>query len=359
MYGCGNIAQLTLAKISQDFQIDYVIDKVAATKDTWEGIPLKPLVDGLAERGNRKIIVMTGGRVYREICKSLQDAGLVETRDFCSVEYFLTYWYGDYREETVLADLHMALTMQCTLKCKHCNMFVPYYQRAVTLPLQQAEEELRLLMSQVDYLACLTLLGGEPFLYKDLDVLLDFLHAEYATRIGTINLITNGTLLPDTRLLKAMQSVNACISISDYTQKVAYGKRLIELQRLLDDYGIRYTVASMKDWRAFGFPENPADIPDAELTAHRLSCSPSCHGYNDGKIFYCHMVWSAAQIGKYQLHAQDCIDLHLLKSEDRHKIAEHCLGELEPAYTGMCKICGGMGPDNMHVVPAGEQMPSA
>lgn len=355
LYGCGNVASACLSKIEKDFSIDYIIDRLGETQEAWEGHLLLSPEQGLAQRQDQKIIVMTGGRVYQEIAASLRAAGLAEYDDFCAIEYFLTWWYWENRAENVVMELHMALTMRCTLRCAHCNMFVPYYAQPVTLPLRQLEEEIALLFRSVDFLGCLTLLGGEPFLYNSLAAFLDVLHRSYADRIGTIKLITNGTLLPDERLLASLAVAGAWVSISDYTREVPYGKRLRELRKLLASRQIRTTVTEMREWRDFGFPEHPVRCAPEACEAHRIACSPIFHGYNDGKIFYCHVAWSAANIGRYRLQTKDFIDLRTLAQEDRHAIARHCLGDLVDGYVGLCQVCGGCGLDNDKIVPAGRQ----
>lgn len=355
LYGCGNVAQACLSKIQRDFSVDYIMDKMGEQQDSWKGHQLLAPESGLARRTGQKILVMTGGRVYQEIAASLIVAGLKEYRDFCAIEYFLTWWYWTYRQENVLMELHMALTMQCTLRCENCNMFVPYYSEPVTFSLHQLKDEIKLFFQYVDYLGCLTLLGGEPFLYEDLAEFLEVLKTSYRNRIGVIKIITNGTLLPDERLLTSLAAADTWVSISDYTQEVPYEKRLKELQSLLNEKAIQTTVTRMKEWRDFGFPEKPFQFATEACEAHRIACSPIFHGYNEGKIFYCHVVWSAANIGRYRLQARDCVDLHTLKREDRHEIACHCLGELAGGFVGLCQICGGCGQDNDKLVPAGRQ----
>ena len=155
LYGCGNVARACLGKIQKDFSVDYIIDQMGEMARSWNGCKLLAPKQGLKQRTRQKIIVMTGGRVYQEIAFSLQMAGLKEYEDFCSIEYFFTCWYWTFREENVVMELHMALTMRCTLRCANCNMFVPYYERPVTFTLRQLEEEIELLFQFVDYLLTL------------------------------------------------------------------------------------------------------------------------------------------------------------------------------------------------------------
>ena len=149
----------------------------------------------------------------------------------------------------------------------------------------------------------------------------------------------------------------AWVSVSDYTNTVPYEKRLAEFVALLKTHGIRVTTAAMKVWRDFGFPDHPFHFTRKNVAAHRIACSPIFHGYNDGKIFYCHVAWSVANIGRSALHPGDFIDLRTLAPKDRHIIATHCLGEtIKDGAASLCYLCGGCGLDNPQTVVAGKQM---
>lgn len=78
-----------------------------------------------------KIIVMTGGKEYRNIAYELEKIGLKENKDFCSIEIFISDWYWEKFHLNCLLEVHTAVTMRCTLQCKNCNMFVPYYKKII------------------------------------------------------------------------------------------------------------------------------------------------------------------------------------------------------------------------------------
>ena len=358
LYGYGAVGQACLSSISKDFMVPYIIDNdPKKQKSCIKGLNVYSLKDGLEKRQGRKMIISTGGRTYLEICKILVSKGLKEYEDFCGMEYFITEWYWRYKGLNVLMEIHTAITMQCTLRCKHCNMFVPHYSNNITYNLETLKEEFELLFSKIDIIFCLTLLGGEPLLHPELSKLIQYLFNNYKDKIGVLKIITNGTLgLPDCTL-ESMVNYPVWFSISDYTKQVKYGNRLNDFIDKLKGYGINHTVTKIESWNDFYFPVNKICIDEEKCYAHMRECAPIFHGYNDKKIYYCHVAWSAEKIGKYKLSQSDYIDLrNITDDESRHKIAEHCLGMLDEGYVSFCQFCGGCGKDNKCIVMAGEQL---
>lgn len=359
LYGNGNVARGCIAKIKRDFVVDFIIDKEANKYEKGiYGLRVLSENEGLLERTEQKIIVMTGGRVYKEIAESLIKKGLIEHEDFCSIEYLITYWYWNNKNENNLMELHMALTMNCTLRCKDCNMFVPYYKNEVYYAIEEIESELDLLFSIVDNVFCLTFLGGEPLLYKELTSLLVYIGDNYIDRISSIKIVSNGTVVPGLDLLETAKGMPVWFSISDYTNQVSYEKKLKEVESTLDTNHIDYRKSKDLRWCSFGFPQKTISIKEESCRNHMEACSPIFHGYNDGKIYYCHVAWSAEKTGKYQLAHHDYLDLKNIKEEsiDRHIISRHCFGEIDgKGYVSFCKKCGGCGYDNTDIVDAGVQ----
>lgn len=357
LYGYGTVGKSCLGKIKNDFNVSFIIDRNAeALSKLTDGIPVYKPDDGIPRAKGHKIVVMTGGRAYLDIAEFLKSAGLVEFKDFCGIEYLITWWYWDVKDMNCVMELHSALTMDCTLKCKNCNMFVPFYKDKVSYEIDRIKDEIGRLFMYVDYLFCFTMLGGEPFLYEGIGELVRYIGDVYKDRIGTIKIITNGTVVPKPDVVDILSRYKVFVSISDYTGCVSYQKKLEEVEKTFDRSGVNYIVTRQDKWLAFGFPETPARIGKGECAAHMRECSPIFHGYNDKKVFYCHVSWSAEKIGRYVLQEKDFVDLETLPLSSRHVIAEHCLGEIRDGYVSFCQLCGGCGRDNRNEVVPGEQL---
>ena len=108
--------------------------------------------------------------------------------------------------------------MSCNLNCKLCAADAPYRRNFKDFSLEQQKKVISRFFEAVSYVKKYSVAGGEPLLSKDLPALLDFLF-HYSDRIGKIDIITNGTIVPKAEILNAAKK---------------FGNQLIFL---VDDYG--------------------------------------------------------------------------------------------------------------------------
>ncbi len=362
VYGMGLVASRFIDKMMQDFQIPFMIDyKKRGTK--YRNIPIVAYEEAREEliQKKTKIVVMTSQRVYCDIQKILEEDGMTEGEDFCRIEQFVVEWYWTNRNMVNVIQVNTAVTTWCSLNCEKCNMFMPYYDNSVRhhYSIQEMKDDIDIFLSYVDYLFCYDILGGEPFLNRELKDLIEYIGENYPHKVGRMEITTNGTIVPEDEVLLRIKKYNVMISISDYTEGLPYKEKMESLIKRLDEWEIPYIRNSMTEWKDFGFPKEPFHWGKENVCEHMKSCSPLFHGINDKKLYYCHVIWSAEKAGLYTVPKQDYIDLTQLDCNnlsDRKKVSNYCTGECERGFLGFCMVCGGCGADNTRVIPVGVQV---
>lgn len=359
IYGFGKVAHDNIEFFKNNFNIVYIVDSNKEKCNCeFKGISVKHVSDVKGDLKNHKIVIMTANRNAALVGEDLEKFGLQLGKDFCSMEQFLTEWFWNYKKKVCLMEVHSTITSRCTLKCKHCNMFMPYYKEHVDYTAKDILEDLELLFRHVDYIVAYEILGGEPLINGELADMIRQIGDRYGNRIGNIGIITNGTLLPDEQLIEISKKYNVKYDFSDYTDVVDYKKRFDSAVKIVSDAGLRYSVNRSLRWCDFGFPVNNRMYDFDKVREHMLSCGPIFHGLNDGKYYYCHVSWSADKAKLLKNVSDDYIDLRTLDDDDRAKeaILEHSNGNMAKGFVKLCKICGGCGNDNTEFVKAAEQM---
>jgi organic radical activating enzyme len=359
IYGFGKVAHDNIDFFKSSFNIAYIVDSDKEKCNCeFKGISVKHVDDVKDDLKNYKIVIMTANRNAALVGEDLEKFGLQSGKDFCSMEQFLTEWFWNYKKKVCLMEVHSTITSRCTLKCKHCNMFMPYYKEHVDYTAKDILEDLELLFRHVDYIVAYEILGGEPLINGELADMIRQIGDRYGNRIGNIGIITNGTLLPDEQLIEISKKYNVKYDFSDYTDIVDYKKRFDAAVKIVSDAGLRYSVNRSLRWCDFGFPVNNRMYDFDKVREHMLSCGPIFHGLNDGKYYYCHVSWSADKAKLLKNVSDDYIDLRTLDDDDRAKeaILEHSNGNMAKGFVKLCKICGGCGNDNTEFVKAAEQM---
>ena len=359
VYGFGKVAHDNIDFFKSSFNIAYIVDSDKEKCNCeFKGISVKHVDDVKDDLKNYKIVIMTANRNAALVGEDLEKFGLQSGKDFCSMEQFLTEWFWNYKKKVCLMEVHSTITSRCTLKCKHCNMFMTYYREHVDYTAKDILEDLELLFRHVDYIVAYEILGGEPLINGELADMIRQIGDRYGNRIGNIGIITNGTLLPDEQLIEISKKYNVKYDFSDYTDVVDYKKRFDSAVKIVSDAGLRYSVNRSLRWCDFGFPVNNRMYDFDKVREHMLSCGPIFHGLNDGKYYYCHVSWSADKAKLLKNVSDDYIDLRTLDDDDRAKeaILEHSNGNMAKGFVKLCKICGGCGNDNTEFVKAAEQM---
>lgn len=357
IYGFGVVARKCIGMLSQDFHIPYIIDNAPEKIGTvYNGIPVISQAEALMKEERLPIVIIGTIGVYKSISEMLSKAGLKEYEDYCLLDLFVAEWYWHNRKQVHLVEVHTTITTRCTLKCKNCNMFMPYYKNHVDITLENFKEDMDNLFRVADRIFSVGILGGEPIINKQLPEMILYLQENYGDRIGEISVITNGTILPDDRLIDVFKRCNVRVHISDYTSTVPYEKRLREFESIMADNDIEYRTNSSLVWCDFGFPDNSFNFNN--VRNHMMECFPIFRGINDSKLYFCHVAWSAEKCGMYTLQEEDYFDIKKIDKFNEEQVKEfinYSLGGNEKWSLSLCKLCGGCGVDNKKYVKAGLQ----
>lgn len=364
IYGYGRVAKRNIKKLSKDFMIKYIIDNNPAIQQNqglqeWEIKTFQQIKKEISCK-RYKIVVATASSSFISIKRDLESIGLHEYKDFCRIEEFFVEWYWKNRHMVCLSQVNSSLTSRCTFNCKYCATLMPYFSEHYNYTVDEIVEDLSLLLKRVDYLASYYLVGGEPFLNKNIGDIIDAVCERYYEKIGCIQIISNGSVTPDRNVLEALKRYDVEVRLSDYTNEIAYKEQFEKTVKIYHDNGIIHYVNKF-EWLDLGFPNavngnwNNAD----EIKKHMQLCSTGCHALNEKKFYYCGTLFYAEKSGLFDLLEDDYIDLTKFgetPEKDKERIMRYCLGEIEKGYLSLCKCCRGFGVDNKISVKAAEQM---
>ena len=357
VYGTGRIGRRIIPSLKEEFCIPYFIDNKDAGRII-NDIPVKGVE--LVKNDNYKIIVTTMRGAYNDISSILSERGLRENYDYCLFERFAMEWNLRWKNRCVLAKIDTVVTSRCTLKCRNCNIFVSHIREQRDISFDRLKQNFDIFFDSVDFVYEYTLLGGEPFYHKEIDTILEYLIDSYGNRIGRINLISNGTVVPGKHTCQIMRENSISVHISDYTNSVHYKEKLNEVCECLKENEIEYYVIPNNTWKDIVYPKlsYTADNPQK----HMMSCGHSTHSVGDGRLYWCDPAYAAERFIGYQSALDDYIDLRKNKQFNTKytaslNIMKYCLGDINgKGYMSICEKCAGIGADNDCIVKAGEQV---
>lgn len=156
--------------------------------------------------------------------------------------------------ENELLHLDLVITESCSRKCRDCSNLMQYYHSPEHFSSEDVIRDLGKIL-EVFRVCELKIIGGEPFVNQNtLTDVLEYLSGQLSDRVDTVNVITNGTVIPSEKCLNTIKNNSKIIiTFSNYGKTSGAQDEFI---RLCDENGISYSVIDESFyWLDFGFPK--------------------------------------------------------------------------------------------------------
>lgn len=163
----------------------------------------------------------------------------------------MKYTGGEYNKCSKISvpSLSIMVTEACTLRCKLCLAFVPYYKKHFQLALQDAKIVFKRYFAIVNHVDKVSITGGEPLLNPQLNLILKELYQYSSQIIKEIILITNGTVEIEEELLRVLKlNKKIKVIVNNYGSLSVYAEK--NYKRLCDEKinCILYTEDNRYGW---------------------------------------------------------------------------------------------------------------
>lgn len=263
--------------------------------------------------------------------------------------FFLTKLWPFSRKRLLIDHLEIVVGSKCSLRCKKCANLMQYYEHPANFPVSQVKEDCRKLLELDVKIRCIHLIGGEPFLYKELQELILLL--QHSRKVGSIRIITNGTIIPDNTMLKYLKFSKVHILISNY---VHVGAKTNELFQFLQNAGIEVRLSTVP-WYNYHHNFSGFERCPEELQAVYKSCGLACRKMLNGEIHLCPTSAHGMYLGLIPRDADSFVSIrHNGSKEEKNKILRDLKLLLNHQVPNACNYCsGGSG----EIIPVAEQLP--
>ena len=237
--------------------------------------------------------------------------------------------------------IELDVTSRCTLRCKNCGALMPYFKSPRDIPIEQVMADYDRMMELIDWTDDILIMGGEPFINKDLAKLFEHIKSSPQTqnKVGCVVIVTNGTLIPDEKTLDVLKDSNIVVWISNYRE---HSRRLPELVDVLSAYHIRHSVLDIPFWvLTQQLVKRDNSLTHDELVERRKKCWKRHHAVSEGKFFLCAFSNFAEKLGAVPREAGNFVDIY--DADAKNKIIEYL--SPERALPKGCSWCSGNFPE--------------
>ena len=251
--------------------------------------------------------------------------------------------------QVMIERMDLVLTTKCTLRCEKCANLMQYYENPMDVDLDVIKQSITNLLHAVDGIKTVYVLGGEPFIYKDLGEVVSFLRDQ--KKIDYIVIITNGTLCPcDDEMWRKLHANNVKIHITDYGMLSKKKDDIIgkcmkyRVDCDIEEDRVFYDTGSMRR----------RNRSEKQLNEVFKNCSTQCRSLFNGKLHYCPRSSHGVDLGLIPKRTHDYVDLLDSSCEN---IRDQIKTFLErDSYVEACDFCDIRTPGYYeHEYPAAEQ----
>lgn len=236
-----------------------------------------------------------------------------------------------------LKTMCIVVTEKCTLRCKECMSFIPYYKNPKHCDWEEMERALDLLLEITDF-EYVTIEGGETFLYPHMDKLINKLKNHPNCRC--IYPITTATIIPDEKTLEALSDPKVNVWMSNYG---SVSRRFDELCKVFDDHNVKH-VTKLQPWKKIADIKYHERTEDENQDIYDNCCKSDGNPFLlHGKLYKCQFEANIDNLGLVPEMKRECVNLL-----DSSKSKQELLDEIIEFYTrenyiDACRFCNGRG----------------
>jgi len=247
-----------------------------------------------------------------------------------------------------LYHVELPVTQRCNLRCKNCVFMMPYFKHPIDFELSDSLKYMKKLLECVDSIQIFRVLGGEPFLYKDLKPII--VDALSSNKIKTVEIVTNGTIIPPDDLLEALKSPKLKIQISDYGK---LSRNRDQIKKLCDREGINCVIrgSDEKNWFDAG-DLHFRGRNNKELSKQFKRCGEICRNLHDGKLYFCPRAAFGTKLGIPDVES-DYVDFR--KDTSKKELREKIYQLNQRKFILACNYCN-EGTNEYVPIPVAEQI---
>ena len=229
----------------------------------------------------------------------------------------------------------ITITEACSLKCESCSNLMQYYVKPKNSDLNLLFKSIDKLMEITNSLYEFRVLGGEPFINKQIGQIINKL-LTYKT-IKEIVIYTNATIIPKGENFECLKNDKIFVEITDYKE---LSRKRDELIELLKANNIRYT-SIIPVWSDSGTLKYQNATEEQLADKFKSCCMIDKTTILNGKLYRCPFSANAHNLNAIPHNASDVVNL----DDDNKTIAELkkevTLLHGNKKYLEACKHCNG------------------
>ena len=244
------------------------------------------------------------------------------------------------KDPLFLRSLDVVISEKCSLKCKDCSNLMQYYLKPRNFSFHQIKNEFEELTRNINHIFEIRLIGGEPFMNKEIYEIIDYFldHG----KITKLVIYTNGTIpLKKDRIEKYTDS-KLVFTITDYG---SLSKNTDKVYDLLKELRVTTRRHPPENWtdsaKIFDFNRDESEMKEL----FEVCCGKNLLTTMNGKLYRCPFAANAESLSAIPKDKNNSVSIGAS--------AEEILNYTRKIkYIPACNYCNGRSFDMKEIEPA-------
>lgn len=237
-----------------------------------------------------------------------------------------------------LPSVTLVINQRCSLRCKYCTSYMNEYSKEerVDFSLEQICHDIDAFFGAVDFVGTITVMGGEPFMHRDISQIIE--HLCKWKNFGLISIATSGTYPIKEEQLEGLYDERVNVSFSNYTPSITENQKNMFYKNIevVKKAGVCHTVGLFSpEWIVPSTLKNK-NYTDEEITRRKANCT-HWHQIKNGKVHPCDFANSL-----YSLHVADypCDYVDLNQDISREELRSQLKMYIDRPFYESCRYHG-------------------
>lgn len=245
------------------------------------------------------------------------------------------------KDKLFLRSVDIVISEKCSLKCKDCSNLMQYYLHPKNFFYEQIKKEFNELTSNISHIFEVRLIGGEPFMNKQIYDIINFFLLN--KKVSKLVVYTNGTIpLKDEKIKKFNNTEKLVFTITDYGK---LSKNTFKVKSQLDENKIVTRLHPPENWTDSGkiYDFNRSTEEMEEL--FEKCCGKNLLTSMNGKLYRCPFAANAESLKAIPRDNNNSVPLNSTPEE----ILSYTR---EISFIPACNFCKGRSFDSKEIEPA-------
>ncbi len=207
-------------------------------------------------------------------------------------------------DKLFLRSVDIIITERCSLKCKDCSNLMQYYQKPINCTYQELMQAIDGFCALIDEVNEFRVIGGEPFMNKEIHLIIKRLIDE--PKVRKIVIYTNGTIVPKEVQIEYLKSSKVLIFITDYG---VLSRKLNLLTQILQQNYISFYARKAQGWTDCAKIMRHDRNIEQQKKIFENCCAKNTFTLSKGKLYICPFSANADRLQAVPGFENDYIDL--------------------------------------------------